>query len=851
MKDILERLRRSMDDFANAIRQMLQELKNSLETVRIWLEIVWFYIRLRAKDISANYLTRNYMNWIDAVDGTVSAIYLLPPPVDKIWGFDCSHWNGPVDMSVAVMNNARFCFIKACDGAVKTNWYEENSKAAEAVGLPFGPYFWLYPASKVSINAQVSAWWNVYKAYGRVTLPPVIDWEWTRYAGAEANPTIGDLRAAVTAWLSISGGIKPLIYTAPGYSSQYGPITDDVIEMSAGLWVAHYGTEDPIIPANFTTYIVHQDTDEMDGSFVGYDPMWSHAADRDIFNGTEQEFLEWVNSGSIPIEPDYPPNITPYDNGVTTWEGRTDGSTYRIIFVESSAIDWVQFIADETCHKISEPWNAHIAFNATPSPVGACKDIGFGVRSEGIELYPLNDRWNPFFGWDPRNECFIGHKKEQWPDLEVATQGYRYIVDRGLKGVTSDAWDLRAPRRVLCEMYNGDTVIFSSKGRTLQERGMTLHEVADFLMNEVHVYSAIDLDSGRNVNDWINIGDETGDNKLYFSGTGDDEPIPVVGLIKLKKSFGPTDPTLEYWKLTALTKIGIFATPELNGHVRGTRLKGWKVSGTLVGNDPLFLKFDDHKYAPVRDSKRKWATLEGPLGPPVEPPPDDIWRVKKWGEDDIMIENSYNTANIHVGNFQVVTMLVPDSDVDPFYQADQVHMFLRIPRSDIDRLYEMQVPDYNWKGELQTREMKMNWLCQFRGRPYLQKENTSDWEWPTAPYILWGEMAYGGQLVEAIGYKTVRGNYRGVTKDWECAIIRGITKAEWESGTITHESHPYLIQKATAADRGAIGENLYNDTPKGTIFAPLWAPNEWFFQGLAGYQPKEWLMPLDVLTRDF
>lgn len=256
---------------------------------------------------------------------------------------------------------------------------------------------------------------------------------------------------------------------------------------------------------------------------------------------------------------------------------------------------------------------------------------------------------------------------------------------------------------------------------------------------------------------------------------------------------------------------------------------------------------------PVRkDGEWNHVRIEAIAPPDPMPEPLDILTVKKWGQDSIMLGYDYDTSGMKSGNFQVVTMLIPDRDEGgekpPFYQADQVHLRLRIPHGDVMKLYLIQPTDTNWKGDLQTPKMKMNWLCQYRSRPYLQEKDAPAWEWPVAPYILWGEMVYGGQKVLAKGYKSVFGEYRGTRGTFDCAVISCLRKTDWDSGVITHATHPYWIQKATAANKGP-SENTYTDTPKGVIYAPLWDPRDWYFTGLASYQPKEFLLPMDVVNK--
>jgi GH25 family lysozyme M1 (1,4-beta-N-acetylmuramidase) len=208
---------------------------------------------------------------------------LIQPDLTKVWGIDISHWNGLTDLATAKARGCSFVIIKGCDGSVNSKWFPENKQRAKDVGMPWGVYVWLYPGSKVSIDAQVTAWWNLVKN----DYPPMgvfIDVEWTTYGGYAANPTTADANAALDKFLAISGK-KAKIYTARGYSDQYlvGFNRYDTF----GLWVAHYGVTNPLLPIGATTYKIHQFTSSLDGSIA---PSENLALDGNYYNGTKAQF---------------------------------------------------------------------------------------------------------------------------------------------------------------------------------------------------------------------------------------------------------------------------------------------------------------------------------------------------------------------------------------------------------------------------------------------------------------------------------------------------------------------------------------------------------------------------------
>jgi len=597
------------------------------------LQAFWFWLWLHENDIVKSYHKRDQEHMED-VDPQYFDLMrmrrtLIPPNISKVWGFDCSHWSGPVDMQTAVDNGAKFVFIKAADGTVRTKWFDVNYPAA-LDKLYRAPYFWLYPGSKVSLTAQASAWWNIITLFGMPDLPPVIDYEWTYYGGYPANPTNSDLNGVLDAFLALSGGLKPLVYTSVGYVGEVGAITQSIIDKTAGVWAAHYGVDTPAIPKNYTGYLFHQFTDQMDGAIVGYDPAYSKAADGDYFNGTQAE-LDALAGGDPPLPPPPvdPPTDTNYTNGVRVERGRLYGSDYETVIIPPASINSVGFVATGDCHLVDDVVG-DIVYNWTPSEVGACVP-NMGVRSGGKELYPLNGNFNPYVGWWDSNICHIDHMSSSWGNLPVASQGYRYVIADSAKGPTSSAWDNTEPRRLIGSLPDGSTVIISTKGRAADQKGWTLHEAAEYGLS-IDMDYMIDGDSGKSVRTIIR---DQGGEKI-FTGTGDNEPVPVIGVIDFKEPLVEigSEPVDEIYEGTALYRIGIWRTPELLPTLAGTLAKGRVRTGTLIeGDGLLWLKFKEKRFVPVRalDGSAKYMTLKKVSSPP---PSGGLYRVKMDQETD-------------------------------------------------------------------------------------------------------------------------------------------------------------------------------------------------------------------------
>lgn len=204
------------------------------------------------------------------------------PDGSKVFGIDISHWNAPGTVNFQQLKelyNLQFVILKGCDGSVNSNYYFENLQAVKEAGLLWGMYCWLYPASKVNIDAQVNAW----HARAIIDPPPLgifIDCEWTYYGGAPANPGASDLRQAHDK-LRVKQGKSAITYTAKGYADSYLKGFDFSREE---LWVANYNVPAPAMPNGATTYAYWQFTSTFMFNGKNYDGNY--------FNGTQTEFDE-------------------------------------------------------------------------------------------------------------------------------------------------------------------------------------------------------------------------------------------------------------------------------------------------------------------------------------------------------------------------------------------------------------------------------------------------------------------------------------------------------------------------------------------------------------------------------
>jgi GH25 family lysozyme M1 (1,4-beta-N-acetylmuramidase) len=180
----------------------------------------------------------------------------IAPDTEKIWGVDVSDWDGNVDFEVSREYGASFAIIKAIDGTVPTKYFAANNARAIEAGLLNGAYGWLYPDNRVPCVLQARAYEKLLSG-AWVTMPPVMDFEWTRYAGLQANPNYTDLRKWATEFIRIAGE-KPILYSAAGYMNMFGKIPADLWDMFSGFWAASYGGL--TLPYGITKWDMHQFT---------------------------------------------------------------------------------------------------------------------------------------------------------------------------------------------------------------------------------------------------------------------------------------------------------------------------------------------------------------------------------------------------------------------------------------------------------------------------------------------------------------------------------------------------------------------------------------------------------------
>jgi lysozyme len=262
---------------------------------------------------------------------TALQIYDQPDPA-LVLGIDTSHWTGIVDWQAAKAGGIRFAIVKALDGIDAVRYSEENYRGAKDAGILIGAYSWLRKAVEVSNGGQARAYLAWLKDHP-CDIRPAVDFEWSP-AGKKFNVDTGDLWGFSQPFES-GYGKKPMIYTAPGYWSQFG--TTDPKWAEYPLWQAQYAKQPQIMPP-WAGWKFWQFTATGDGSKYGVPATGEKAVDLSYWCGTLEELNKWCGI-NIPIPAPLPvpvpvPGID-YEQLYNTVAKQLNNANYIIHQIES------------------------------------------------------------------------------------------------------------------------------------------------------------------------------------------------------------------------------------------------------------------------------------------------------------------------------------------------------------------------------------------------------------------------------------------------------------------------------------------------------------------------------------
>lgn len=170
-------------------------------------------------------------------------------PFGALHGIDVSHHQDLIDWSQVAASGQRFAIAKATEGRSFVDpMYTTNKLGAEANGIVFGAYHFAQPDDFPG-DAILEADHFVDTAQlVPGNLIPVLDIERTGgLSQAEVTEWILAWLGRVTERL---GGVRPMVYTSPnGWDNRTGDTTAVAAAGYTVLWVAHWDTDEPRLPA--------------------------------------------------------------------------------------------------------------------------------------------------------------------------------------------------------------------------------------------------------------------------------------------------------------------------------------------------------------------------------------------------------------------------------------------------------------------------------------------------------------------------------------------------------------------------------------------------------------------------
>lgn len=204
--------------------------------------------------------------------GMLASAFVTAPAsggqTSQLRGIDVSHWQGTPDWDAVVADGTRFAIAKATEGQTFVDdQYARNRAEADRLGLPFTAYHFARPDTTANDALLEADHFLANTALLGRHLVPVLDLE---NAGG-LSPR--KLRTWAKTWLARVNqrlGVKSIIYTSPSFWVDKVGNSRWFADNGYRLWIAHYGVDQPTIPAQNWggrgwTLWQHSNTGSVDG----------------------------------------------------------------------------------------------------------------------------------------------------------------------------------------------------------------------------------------------------------------------------------------------------------------------------------------------------------------------------------------------------------------------------------------------------------------------------------------------------------------------------------------------------------------------------------------------------------
>ena len=211
------------------------------------------------------------------------------------------------------------------------------------------------------------------------------------------------------------------------------------------------------------------------------------------------------------------------------------------------------------------------------------------------------------------------------------------------------------------------------------------------------------------------------------------------------------------------------------------------------------------------------------FGEPTPPPsgPAGVYTVRKWNDPVLRDLGGWSYEQVQVENFQAVMLFTTKGGFDAITQFQRLGAEYGAYYNFLKSLQREQGGQYGGIDQI------MNFLVNHdadtgpKKRPYWNKDGE----------FCFGTIVFGGQKVQVethpdgtpvASYFTAAYPNRTQTEMIKFYKLVGMRKNQM--GLVTHQTHPWLIQRATAVDKN---EN-YIEFPRGVEhLSPVWDDRDW------------------------
>jgi hypothetical protein len=196
-----------------------------------------------------------------------------------------------------------------------------------------------------------------------------------------------------------------------------------------------------------------------------------------------------------------------------------------------------------------------------------------------------------------------------------------------------------------------------------------------------------------------------------------------------------------------------------------------------------------------------------------------VHRVKRWGEDDVMLRNTWDVRQRGGGGqFSMVEPYLVRADGSWVGQWGAISNYSRLTHADMLSISNWQFAEQASETQYFDVNQKMAYLYQPQdGTP--GTEIWGDGNWSTTVNAKYGHMVHAGQLValsDALTFFNVKMPGELSRRD---VVMRELLMFRRSDFSKSFASHPWLVQKATVSlPMDSYPWNRYGDYPRGTVY---------------------------------